>query len=129
MAENRFLGLRNQARSPGSIVNAQHHDLTGSQKSMNGSPATLNAIIADSTVLTSLEDFEILRVVNTTGATAFFWHGRRDQDPGALTAANAFALPAGHVEVFLCGATDDVMQSMACKASVSGVQVARIKLK
>jgi hypothetical protein len=124
MSHNPKLGLFNNARSPGSIQNMEHHDPSGSQKSINGSPATVLSIIPDSTVKTPIHPYAVLRVVNTTGATAFFLACKDSDMPGALTALNALAIPPNSAEVFHCGASDEDLESIVCKASVIGVQVA-----
>jgi len=123
MSHNPKIGLNNHARSPGSIANAQHHDPSGSEKSINGSPATIKSVIATSTTLTPVSNFAVVRVVNTTGSTAFFWSGKMSDDPGVLSAANALALPPNSSEVFHCGASDDDKISMGVKTNVVGVQV------
>lgn len=122
MSHNPKQGLRNNARSPGSIVNAQFHDASGAEKNLDGSPGVIGSI-PTSTATTPVKDYVMARVTNTTGSTEFFWAGRIDNAPGTPDATNSFALPAGHVELFHLGASDDDKLSMAVKASAAGVQI------
>ena len=116
-------GLRNSARSPGSIQNAEHYDPSGASKSANGSPATMLSVIPDSTVLTPVKDLQVIRVANTSGSTQYLWHGRIDLVPGTVNALSAMALAPNSVELMFCGVTDDDMKSVALKSSASSVQI------
>jgi len=120
---NKKQGLSGNARSPGSITNAQFHDASNSEKNLDGSPGVIGSVVATSTTTTNVKDYAMVRVTNTTGATAFFWAGKVSDAPATPTVTDSFAMPAGHVELFHLGASDDDMVSMAVKASAAGVQI------
>lgn len=122
MSQNSRLGLKT-ARSPGSIHNMQHHDQSGSEKSIKGFPGTIREVLADSTVLTALENYALIRVCNTSASTAFIWTGPADQAPMTVDVTNGFALPPNSCDVIYLGQSSDPKISMAVKASASAVQV------
>lgn len=116
-------GLLKNARSPGSIVNAEHHDPSGSQKSANGIPATIKTIVADSSVKTSLEPFAMLWVVNRDTSVHYIFVGKDNVVPSPVTASNGMAIPPGAGVLLNCGVSEDDMQSMAMKTDSSQIHV------
>ena len=126
MADNQFKGLRNNARSPGSISNAQHHDPSGSEKSANGIPATIKTVVADSTVETSIEPFAILWVVNRNASAQFIYVGEGPSP--VVSATTGMALPAGQGQLLHTGAPSDPALSMVLKSSHSDVHVTIMKV-
>lgn len=120
---NKNQGLFKNARSPGSIVNAQHHDPSGSEKSANGVPATIKQVIADSTVETPLENFAMLWVVNRDTVPHFVFVGKHADVPGTVSASNGMCIPAGDGVLLNCGASSDDMQSMAVKSDSSQLHI------
>lgn len=116
-------GLFKGVRNPGSIVNAEFHDPSGSKKGASGVPATINQVIADSTVKTPLEAYSMLWVVNRDTVTQYLFVGKDSAVPGTVSASNGLALPAGEGHLFHCGASDDDTQSMAVKSSSSQVHI------
>lgn len=117
-------GLKRNARSPGSIDNAQHHDVTGAQKNIDGLPGTWHRILADSTNLEAVWDFAMIIVTNTDTVAQFIWIGREDQVPvGAIDITNGLALPAGNSTPIHLGASDLDGKSIAIKTSSALVQV------
>lgn len=116
-------GLTHNARNPSSIQNMQHHDPSASQRSITGSPGTMETVIATSTTETPLHDDALLRVVNTDAATQFIYIGENPA-PVTVDASNSMALPPGHVECFYCGVADpDEVKSIVVKTSHANVQV------
>jgi len=120
---NSKLGLIKNARSPGSIFNSQHHDPSSSERSMNGSAGTISVVIPDSTVETAIPPNSVIRVCNTTGATAFIYIGEEGTVPGSIDALSSYAIPPNSAENFFCGISRDPSKSIVIKASVIGVQV------
>lgn len=123
MSANPNQGLRKNARSPGSISNAQHHDPSGAEKSLNGIPATIQQVVATSTTKTPLEQFALLWVVNRDTAVQYIFVGKDSDVPLTVSATNGMALPAGEGVLLHCGASDDDLQSMAVKSSNALVHV------
>lgn len=123
MSHNPKLGLKNNARSPASIANAEHHDPSGSQKSANGIPATIKQVIATSTTETPLEDFAMLWVVNRDTSVQYIFVGKDSDVPGTVDATNGMAIPPETGILLNCGASNDDMQSMAVKTSNALVHV------
>lgn len=110
-------GLRNNASSPGSIANSQHHDLSASQRSANGIPGTIKQILAASNVKTPLSDYAMLWVVNNDTSPHYLAISKDSDIPaGAVTAATGMCIPAGQGVLICCGASNDDQQSMACKS-------------
>lgn len=124
MSANPNQGLRKNARSPGSITNAQHHDPSGAEKSLNGIPATIKQVVATSTTKTPLEQFALLWVVNRDlAAVQYIFVGKDSDVPATVDATNGMAIPPGEGLLLHCGASDDDMQSMAVKTSNALVHV------
>lgn len=116
---NKNQGLAKNARSPGSIVNAEHHDPSGSSKSANGVPATIKQVVADSSVETPLENFAMLWVVNRDTSPHYIFVGKHSDVPATVSASNGMCIPAGAGIQLNCGASSDDMQSMAVKSDSS----------
>lgn len=119
---NKKLGLRNHARSPGSIANAEHHDPSRAHRGMDGIPGTYQeSKVTNDALVHAVEDHTVLRVANDTGATVYVWVGAAEDVPGTVDATNGIAVLANSVEVIHCGAID-AMSSVAYKAS-AGIQI------
>lgn len=116
-------GLFKNARSPGSIQNAHHHDPSGSEKSANGIPATIKKVVATSTTKEPLEQYAMLWVVNRDAAVQYVFVGKDVDVPVTVDATNGMAIPAGEGVLLHCGASDDPMQSMAVKTSSAQVHI------
>ena len=118
-------GLTNNARSPGSIANAQHHDPSRAERDMGGSAGTPLAFFND-TVEHAIHPNAILRVFNTTAAVEFLYIG---QEPAPVTvdATNGFAVVPEFFENFYCGVSDDPQKSIVVKASSAAIQIALMK--
>lgn len=116
-------GLRQNARSPGSIVNAQHHDATGSEKDISGSPIAIKKVIADSTVVTPVDDFAIVRYMNRNSTPEYLWVGPINQVPATVNATNGIALTPLFHEVAYLPASKDSKISIALKSSSSQVHI------
>ena len=128
MSINKNHGLRNHASSPSTIHNNEHHDPSGSRKVIDGSPATPDVIISDSTVETPVEDYAVLRVTNTTAGTLYLYVGKESNVPaGAPVITDGIAFTAGQSEMIFCGASDDEKESIVTKASAIGLQVIVMK--
>ena len=128
MSINKNHGLRNHASSPSTIANNEHHDPSGAQKNLDGSPGTIDFIIPDSTVKTAVEPYAVLRVSNTTAGTLYLFTGKDSDAPaGAPTVLTGLAFPAGLTEMVFCGASDDEKESIVCKASAIGLQIIVMK--
>lgn len=112
-----------ESSSPTVIQNAQHHDTSLGHRAIDGSPGTPELIIPDSTVLTAVEDYKVIRVTNTTGALAFLYIGTAADDPGALSITNAIALEPNKAEHFFLGKFEDDSESVHVKASAASVQI------
>lgn len=125
--ENKRIGLRGHARSPGSISNMEHHDPSGAHRGIDGTPAQIEAIFGDA-VEHAIADDSILRVVNLSGGTAYLWIGAAGSAPGAPAVGDSFALPDGHFEIFYAGRFDAKI-SVAFKSSSALVQVSVIKAR
>lgn len=123
MSMNPYVGLRKNSRSPGSITNMEHHDATGAQKNIDGTPSTIKSVIADSTVSTPLCSFSMVRVCNTDTVPQFIWFGKEGDEPVSLDVTNSFALPAGYCDIFHIGASNDEKKSIVVQSSDSKVQV------
>lgn len=121
------LGLKKNARNPGSIINEQHHDASNAQKNLGGSPGQIKSIIPASTTVTAIEDESVLRVVNTSGADQFIFIGKVDEVPGVLSASNALVIHGQTTEIFFSGSSDNDSKSLAVKTSNNAVQVAIMK--
>lgn len=121
-------GLRTSARSPGSIANEQHHDDSASQRSANGVPASIDRILADSTVKTPIQDNQMLIVNNTAAAWAYVFVGKDADCPGsAPTISNGIGVPPNSQTLMISGKSDDAQQSIVVKASAATVQVVVLK--
>lgn len=123
MSQTPFQGLRKNARSPGSIQNAQHHDPSGAERSLNGTPATINKVIATSTTKEPLEPYAILWVVNRNTATQYIFVGKDEDVPVTVDASNGMALPPNYGILLHCGESNDNKQSIAVKSSHSDVHI------
>lgn len=123
MAIKSSLGLRNNSRSPGSIANAQHHDPTGSEKDLSGSPAAIKEVVADSTVATSVENFSIIRLMNRDTSVQYLWIGLEGDEPGTVNDTNGMALTPQFHEVMYLPASNDPQQAITVKSSNSLVHV------
>ena len=122
MSSNKNLGLKNHSSSLGSIANMEHHDPSGSQKNLDGSPATPKNIYFDA-LEHVVEDYAVLRVANTTSAFIYLWVGEAGSAPGTIDATTAIAIAPNFTECIFCGKSDDVQKSIAFKASAAGLQV------
>lgn len=125
MAKFKYIpGVRKESSSPGTIVNKQNHDRSGSQKTLEGTGGTIKEIIADSSVITPVEAGCVLRVVNTDAATQFLFVGLRSEAPGvAPTIANGIALPPDCKEHVFIGFTAAANEGTVIRSSSSNVQV------
>lgn len=117
------LGLNKSARNPGSIVNIEHHDPSGSQKSANGVPATIKQVVATSTTATALEPLALLWVVNRDTSVQYIFVGKADLVPVTVDASNGMALPPNAGLLLCCGKSDDDKQSIMVKTSNALVHV------
>ena len=117
-------GLRNNARSPGSIDNAEHHDPSGSKKVIPGIPGTIDSIFATSSSKNPIPPASELWVVNTDAAIQYVYIGKDSGCPaGAPSITTGIAIPAGKGFAIHCGVSDDPMQSIVVKTSSNNVQV------
>lgn len=117
------LGLNKHVRNPGSIVNIEHHDPSGSQKSANGIPATIKSVIATSTTATPLEPAAMLWVVNRDTSVQYIYVGKISTAPATVDASNGMALPPNAGILMCCGKSDDDKISMSVKTSNALVHV------
>ena len=124
---NKFKGVERvikNASSPGTIANTEHHDKSGSQKNLNGTPGTVKEIIADSTAITPVDPGCVVRVTNTTGSTQFLFVGLNSEAPaGVPTIADSLALPPNHTEHLYIGLTVAPNEGTVLKSSSSSVQL------
>ena len=116
-------GLMKNARSPGSIVNAEHHDPSGAARSTEGVPATIKEVVATSTTKKTIEPYALLWVVNGHASIQYIYVGKDSSVPATVDASNGMALPAGQGILLHCGASDDDKESMAVKTSNAAVHV------
>ena len=118
------IGLKHNARSPGSIANAQHHDPSGAERDMGGSAATFKTEdIHNTTDTVPVHDRAVLRVFNTTGAVEYLWVGLASEAPVTVDATNGIALVPEFYENLYCGVALPFDDSIAFKASSGAVQV------
>lgn len=118
-------GLRKNARSPGSIDNAEHNDSSGSKKVSAGAPASVSSIIATSTAKTPVGDFAVLRVSNTTASWQYVYVGPENSCPaGAPAITDSLAIAPNTSVVLHGGESGDPAQAVVCKTSSALVQVA-----
>lgn len=97
-------GLINNARSPGSITNAQHHDNSLSERNIVGSPGTPDQIISDATNEQPVPDGSVIRVMNTTNMTQFLFIGKESDVPsGDPDIADGIAIAPNFYENFYIG--------------------------
>lgn len=131
MSTKNLKGLRQNSRSPGSIHNAEHHDVTGSSKSLVGQPLAIERIMTDSTAATtpdnSVRNHGTLRIFNTDGLVQYIWAGKEDEIPATVDATTGLAIAPGTSEVMFVGYSDDDKKSIVVKTSSSAVQVAVIE--
>ena len=124
---NSKIGLKKHARSPGSIINAEHHDPTGAGKGTQGYLGTIkldiagNPCIFTDTVVHAVDNYAILKVANTTGAFTYLWIGDFGDEPATPGITNAFAIPPNSTELIFVGASD--IASKAFKSSSAALQV------
>lgn len=117
-------------RSPGSIVNQQHHDKSLSERDVAGSPGTFgpNDIISNSATLQPVKDHAIIRVMNTTGTMQFLFIGDVDDAPaGPPDISTGIAIPPNFYENLYCGKLANG-KSVHIKSSDNGVQVIDFEL-
>ena len=130
MSTKALKGLRKNSRSPGSIHNAEHHDVTGSNKSINGHPLAIEMILADSTDAPNnpIRNHGMIRVMNTDNANVqYIWAGKEDAVPGTVDATTGLALAPYESEIMYVGYSDDDKKSLVVKTSSSSVQVVVIE--
>lgn len=120
-------GLRTSARSPGSIANEQHHDLTAVQRSGNGMIGAIDRVLADSTTKEPIQDNQPLWVVNTAAAVAYLFVGKDSDCPATVDNTNGLALPVGAGLLVFTDRSDDPQQSVVVKSSASTVHVTVLK--
>lgn len=121
-------GLRTSARSPGSIQNEQHHDDTAIQRSGNGMPASMDRILADSTVKTAIQDNQPLWVSNTSASWQYVFVGKDADCPaGAPSITTGMGIAPNTSVLMFSGKSDDDQQSIVVKASAATVQVVVLK--
>lgn len=118
-------GLHKNARSSGSISNAEHHDPSSSGRNMNGSPATPESFFNDA-VEHAIHPSAVLRVFNTLTTIAYIYIGEAPA-PVIVDATNGFALAPQMFECFYCGVSNDDQKSIVCKTSSGSVQVVLMK--
>ena len=115
-------GHKHGAKSASGIKNAEHHDKSGSKKTIDVIPGTIKEIVSDSTVETPVEDRVLVRAFNTGLAVAYLWIGEAGSAPVTVDATNGIALGPESGEIIATGHLVSG-KSVAIKASVSGVQV------
>ena len=129
MSTNKLKGLRQNSRSPGSITNAEHHDVTGSSKNIYGHPLAIEKVLADSTdhINNAVRNHATIRIYNASGAVAYIWAGKEDAVPGTVDVTTGVAIAQDSAEVFYVGYSDDIAKSIVVKTSSSLVQVVVIE--
>lgn len=116
-------GLKTNARSPGSITNAQHHDPSMSERDIAGSPGTPDDIISDAATAQVVPKGAILRVMNTNAAVQYIFIGKQSDVPGgAPDISTGIAIAPNFYENFYLGERKDG-ESIFIKASSNDVQV------
>lgn len=121
-------GLRTTARSPGSIVNEQHHDDTAAQRSGNGMIASMDRIIATSTTKTAIQDNQPLKISNTSASWQYVFVGKDVDCPaGTPDITNGMGIAPNTSELWFPGKSDDDQQSIVVKTSAATVQVVVLK--
>ena len=117
-------GLQN-ARSPGSIANAEHHDFTGVGKQASGLLVSIDRIIADSSVAAgeAVGDFAPMWVVNRDAAAVHYLYVGKEPAPGTVDATNGIALPPNFAGMVFGPASDDPMKSIMVKSDDSDVHI------
>jgi len=124
-------GLANNASSPGSIANRQHHDPSLSEKDVAGSPGTPDQIISDANTGNSgngqhVENFAVIRVLNTNVAIQFLFIGKEGDVPGAPAIGDSIAIAPNFYENFYLGQLE-ADESIFIKSSSDDVQVVVFK--
>lgn len=116
-------GLKTNARSPGSIANAQHHDPSMAERDLAGSPGTPDIIVSDAATKRVVPNGAIIRVVNTDSSMQFLFIGKDGDVPaGAPDITDGIAIPPNFYENFYLGERKDG-ESIFIKASDNAVQV------
>lgn len=112
-----------EARSPGSIVNSQHHDASLAGRHAAGSPGTVEKIISNAATAQPIKDYCVIRVLNVNAATQFLFIGAEADVPvGAPTIATGIAIPSNAYENFYIGKLEG-NESIFIKASSNDIQV------
>ena len=124
-ATSKIKGLKKNARSPGSIHNAEHHDPTGSSKGIDGTPLNIEDIITPTTE-EPIENCAIVRVYNADAGVQYIWSGQITAAPGTVDATTGIALAPGSSEVCYLGFSDDDQESLGIKTSDAAVQVVKL---
>jgi hypothetical protein len=104
----------------------EHHDPTGVQKNIKGTPATIDEIIVDSTSVFTVKNFSMIRLANTTANFQFVWVGKIGDEPVAVDITTGIAIAPNSCETFYVGFSDDVSKSLAAKTSSALVQAVKI---
>ncbi len=117
------LGVHNNARSPATVSNAQHHDKSMAERDISGSPGTPEEIIVASTTPQAVPNHSVLRVVNTNAAIQFLFIGKQADVPGgAPTITTGYAIPSNFYENIYLGELEG-NESIFVKSSSDDVQV------
>lgn len=122
-SNNPSIGIAGSVRSNSSIANIQHHDFSGAQKNIAGSPLAIDTVVATSTTATAVQNHAIARVVNRGTSVQYLWAGREDLVPATITASNGIALPPGSVENFCLPASDLPQKAIVIKSSNVDVHI------
>ena len=121
------VGLKTGAKSPSSIANAEHHDKSGSAKTIQVVPGSLDAILANSNTEQAVAPKAVVRFFNNSGAVAFIWTGPMGSAPGTVDITNGYAI-ANQAEMIIAFAEpEDQTKSAAFKTSAATVQAALIE--
>lgn len=121
-------GLKTGAKAPSSIANAEHHDKSGTKKTMQVVPGSLDAILANSNVETAVAPKSVVRFFNNSGAVAFIWTGIQGDSPvGVPDITNGYAIGIGQEMIIAFAEPEDQSKSAAFKTSVATVQAALIE--
>jgi len=123
MSTNRIKGLRNNSRSPGSISNSEHHDVTGSHKGIDGQPLVIEEIVTPNVNPEPIRNHGMVRVFNADAGVQYIWSGKEGEVPGTVDATTGMALAPGQAEMFFVGYSADDQKSLMIKTSSAAVQV------
>lgn len=120
-------GLKNRARSPGSIINDQYNEATGVQKNGNGTIGAISQVLADSTVATPVGDKQPLWVANRSASWQYIWIGKEGILPMTINASSGMALAPNTAILMFADESDDPAQSILVKSGDTSVHVTLLK--